>query len=769
MKNKSVNGQRLLIIVLLLGLLIPAPNALAQETSVSLSDLEISSFDYTPSQPKMGETVIVSAIVTNTSGADAKGVEVTITADGKEIHRLTVDVPAGQSQKMTHQWTAGWDIIEVSAEITNLSGEASQETTTEQEVITSTVAVAQPSQSSETSEGATDIFAPLEPFLKGLDNWAAVIVHWFEGVYLAVIGIFVHTEEAVEPTETTPTAVAEKPTATIPPSPPVPAPATPTVSLAQVVAPKPPTGTTESTKPAGSNSLEIVSGNRQEWLRHHVFPKPLIVKLTDSKKRPLGDSEVTFKLGAGSEEGSKLYFSEDSKNVFGKNANGITLKTDKDGLAKTYIEASGNPGSLEIEVSSPNAKPVSFKTTSYVAKIVIPKVNEPVQMPDIKLKADFTPKPPDDTPLRINWEILLGGGQTLVGESKPGKEIILKANPFPNKNEQFGKHLIAANLVIGANKAQADLVEVEFFFAKQTVQNPTPDPNWFYFWKQGAVVPRMGGFVYNSALDAYGQWDPANKRLELGEDACMQHYMKPVTITIPAGVSVPISFGKPETLEDPHFVTGPTKLSFGGLGVKGIDCAAEICAHELTHKQIQIYTTSNTWPKINLPDADGDKVPDKTERVLGTDSTSADATSAKSGLPKSVVAKFNKGQKDSDEDGISDTSETANGLNPNNPDTDGDGLPDLLERLIGTNPLSAHTDGIREKLPDGVEWSLGLDPTNADTLNVNGVKSPIDNTYLTYGDNEFLCLVVGNSGRGVTAKDWANAGKQSRAPLEPAY
>jgi len=67
---------------------------------------------------------------------------------------------------------------------------------------------------------------------------------------------------------------------------------------------------------------------------------------------------------------------------------------------------------------------------------------------------------------------------------------------------------------------------------------------------------------------------------------------------------------------------------------------------------------------------------------------------------------------DTDGDGMPDSWEIANGLNPNvndaGEDPDGDGLTSLREYQLGTNPKNADTDG--DGMPDGWEVQHGLDP-----------------------------------------------------------
>lgn len=70
------------------------------------------------------------------------------------------------------------------------------------------------------------------------------------------------------------------------------------------------------------------------------------------------------------------------------------------------------------------------------------------------------------------------------------------------------------------------------------------------------------------------------------------------------------------------------------------------------------------------------------------------------------------GSGDADADGIADTSEASQGLNPGVPDSqsdfDNDGLTALQEQSLGTNPLLADTDD--DGVNDGLEDSFGADP-----------------------------------------------------------
>ncbi|MCB1208706.1 MAG: LamG domain-containing protein, partial [Verrucomicrobiales bacterium] len=72
---------------------------------------------------------------------------------------------------------------------------------------------------------------------------------------------------------------------------------------------------------------------------------------------------------------------------------------------------------------------------------------------------------------------------------------------------------------------------------------------------------------------------------------------------------------------------------------------------------------------------------------------------------------------DSDNDGMADEWELANGLivgvDDSALDKDNDGLTNIQEYWLGTNVSLADTDG--DGVPDGQEWALGLNPLNSDS------------------------------------------------------
>lgn len=117
------------------------------------------------------------------------------------------------------------------------------------------------------------------------------------------------------------------------------------------------------------------------------------------------------------------------------------------------------------------------------------------------------------------------------------------------------------NLDTGATGLLQETMAFTLFFEKEALSDPTnpaSEPNWFVFWKSDAAVPNMGPAHYDGAAGGYGY--ATGHDIYLCKKASGQHYISAITF-------------------DTFFGTE----SFGGPDVKGIDCAAEVIAHENYH------------------------------------------------------------------------------------------------------------------------------------------------------------------------------------------
>lgn len=175
-------------------------------------------------------------------------------------------------------------------------------------------------------------------------------------------------------------------------------------------------------------------------------------------------------------------------------------------------------------------------------------------------------------------------------------------------------------------------------------------------------------------------------------------------------------------------VAANSSVSLGFIGVK--DGEPEISSYSLTEVQVDAdYVTLlhcyEDWE--NLPDTDGDGLPDLYEQLIGTDAAVADTDQDQ--LPDGYEVKTlnsdptnansldvtqNDGAYDSDKDGLSNYEEYTLGTDPLTADSDHDGLSDGDEvNTYGTDPLKSDTDG--DGLSDGDEIALGLNPLVVDT------------------------------------------------------
>lgn len=146
----------------------------------------------------------------------------------------------------------------------------------------------------------------------------------------------------------------------------------------------------------------------------------------------------------------------------------------------------------------------------------------------------------------------------------------------------------------------------KLFFVKEGNDDGDSEPNWFEYWESDDAIPDMSVANYNPALTAYGRW--ASGHVELGPNSAGQHYSSAIEL-------------------DTHF----GHESFGGPAVKGIDCAAEVIAHELYHKWVddqwqsggEFYGKTDSDYHLEANDCD-DELPDDYE--TNTSHTENDTT-----------------------------------------------------------------------------------------------------------------------------------------------
>ena len=141
-------------------------------------------------------------------------------------------------------------------------------------------------------------------------------------------------------------------------------------------------------------------------------------------------------------------------------------------------------------------------------------------------------------------------------------------------------------------------------------------------------------------------------------------------------------------------------------------------------------TKSEAGYDAELFDADGDRIPDLFEAMLGTDAQKNDTdgdeltdyeelyvTGTDPIVFDSVTQGVSDAMADSDKDGLTNREEILLGTNPLLEDTDDDLLSDSDEvHRYDTNPLVVDSD--EDRIKDGEEILLGLDPKNPMTYGV---------------------------------------------------
>ncbi len=164
------------------------------------------------------------------------------------------------------------------------------------------------------------------------------------------------------------------------------------------------------------------------------------------------------------------------------------------------------------------------------------------------------------------WDIDPIQGSELTKDPDPlvGPQVTFTFSKLPGDNDQFGKKTITAD------RAEPVIIRVFFNMFEddgKTFARNNPgdnhDPNWFFYWKQGAV-PSMSDFKYEDTEKWCGLFDPSDGQCYVGRPAARPYNKVTFNLRTPGGLKV-ISFP----------------------GTQPLDTCARTVAHELHHKLIQ--------------------------------------------------------------------------------------------------------------------------------------------------------------------------------------
>ncbi|MGK0184899.1 MAG: hypothetical protein ACI9R3_000673 [Verrucomicrobiales bacterium] len=157
------------------------------------------------------------------------------------------------------------------------------------------------------------------------------------------------------------------------------------------------------------------------------------------------------------------------------------------------------------------------------------------------------------------------------------------------------------------------------------------------------------------------------------------------------------------------------------------DCCSNIVTTSFDIEHVRFDTSGAFSPVVDTSDTDGDGIPNSYENENDLDPNTNDADGDEDDDGLTNLDEYNKGlianNPDTDGDGLMDGTEiNITETDPKNPDSDEDGLTDGVETKTGTyvsetdtgtDPNNSDTDG--DGVIDGTEVARGTDPTDADS------------------------------------------------------
>ena len=215
----------------------------------------------------------------------------------------------------------------------------------------------------------------------------------------------------------------------------------------------------------------------------------------------------------------------------------------------------GDVRDIPVEISTANLPEIEEITVTGIPVATILTASDPSLggAEKVKFQAKISEKP-DYEITDIYWagDIIPGEGNPYEYSAHPGshgKKNVTCTITYKNK----------FNCAVGTNSFSTDF---NLFFNKSGDDDGNDEPNWFRYWKRDGAVPNMAVAKYDASSTDYGYMTGGGE-LYLTPYSAGKHYNDPIIVNS--------SFGNEW---------------FGGPSVKGIDCTAEIIAHELYHKWV---------------------------------------------------------------------------------------------------------------------------------------------------------------------------------------
>ncbi len=269
----------------------------------------------------------------------------------------------------------------------------------------------------------------------------------------------------------------------------------------------------------------------------------------------------------------------------GKRSKGAKTFDLIDGMTLPFFKASGEKVLDEMWKATLTVSWDLEEEGETTIKIVSPKADEDQVFKSGKLEIRAEAKvEPSKYEKDVVWEIEDVQGSKKTIKPTKGSKVTITFDKLPSDNNQFGEKTITASV-----NGKQDQVKVRFFFERDGKDNPGgKDPNWFYYWKQGAVTG-LNDFTYKTGGSGY---DPSSDKLFISDEAKGE---------LPSG-QVPL---KPQVTRQGDTKPCTVQASITFKATDGVYSAARLVAHEMEHQRLTRMTKGG---KDFAIDKDGDGV-----------------------------------------------------------------------------------------------------------------------------------------------------------------